>query len=243
MFVDTTTHTLPTDPQDQIRIGEFMRVHVSRYVLPGKLADAQRKGAATVSVPTADMSRLLAHVGFTLAPVATDNTPEFPAALESAAAELVGMLEWDAEGFAILTREQVEALAAQAARIGFTTPRPVKRRTPTATLPEKVAQAQAEHKRNVSVPTDDLARMLEQVEQEKEARRPHYAPADYVVEVEHQGKHWRIEVPPQMSAERRAKLADELHNHIGNGRIYGSTGIVGGMFRFEAIAESQEVAA
>lgn len=223
------------------RIEGFMREHVSRYVLPGKLAAAQRKGATTVSVPTADMVRLLARVGFTLSAPQAEDAPEYPAALTEAATGIVALMEWDAEGFAILSREQIAAALEQAARIGFATPRPVKRRTAPATLPEVVAKASTEGKRNVTVPTADLARMLDEVEEEKERTRPHYAPADYVVEVERNGKRWKIEVPPQIGAERREQLAQDLRNQASLGRIYGNAGIVGGMFRFEAI--SQEVAA
>lgn len=149
------------------RIDEFMRTHVSRYVLPGKLAAAQIKGAATVSVPTADMARLLARVGEHIAPVSEPDAPTIPAKLEALPTELADLMQWDENGEAIVSREQVEALIAQVARIAYETPRAVKRRKPAATVTETVAAALAADKRNVTIPTAELARMLDTVEAER----------------------------------------------------------------------------
>jgi hypothetical protein len=145
-------------------IEEFMRTHVSRYVLPGKLAAAERKGAAAVSVPVADMVRLLTRVGEHIAPVTeAPDAPTLPNAVQFAALDLVDMMDWEPNGEAILSREQVAALALQVARIAHAAPRARVTRKPAGTVTETVAAAVAAGKKLVSVPTADLARMLETV--------------------------------------------------------------------------------
>lgn len=145
-------------------IEEFMRTHVSKYVLPGKLEKAQEKGAATVSVPTADMVRLLARVGEHIAPVTEQaEAPDLPNSVQFQALDLVDMMDWEPNGEAILSREQVAALALQVARIAYKAPRARVTRKPAGTVTETVAAAVTAAKRLVTVPTADLARMLDTV--------------------------------------------------------------------------------
>lgn len=162
---------MPTTDEEQTRIDEFIRTHVGRYVLPGKLAGAIKKDSKMVLVPVSDTVRLLARVGEHIVPVEAPTAPSLPAKLETLPAELADMFDWEPDGEAILNREQVEALIAQVARIAYATPRQVVRKKPTATITETIAAAIAADKRTVSIPTYDLKRMLEEVEAQREIQR------------------------------------------------------------------------
>lgn len=151
-----------------VTLEEFMRGHVSRYVLPTKLDAAQAKGAKSVSVPTADMTRLLARVGEHLAPATAEDVPSMPDKLAQIPTELVDLMEWDADGQAIVSREQIHALIAQAAREAYALPRATARRKAAASVTETVAAAIATGKRAVSVPVGDLARMLDTVQAQRQ---------------------------------------------------------------------------
>lgn len=50
-------------PEGRAREDEFVRTHVSKYVIPDKIRAARRRRAKTVSVPVADLERLLAKAG------------------------------------------------------------------------------------------------------------------------------------------------------------------------------------
>lgn len=150
------------------RIEEFMRTHVGRYVLPGKLEAAERKGAPTVSVPTPDMARLLARVGEHIAPVAeAEEAPSLPVQVQFDVLDIVDMIDWEPDGEAILSREQVAALALQVARIAHKAPRARVTRKPAGSITETVGAAIAAGKRTVTVPTAELSRMLDTVAAER----------------------------------------------------------------------------
>lgn len=150
---------------------EFVRTHVSRYILPTKLAAAESKGAAKVTVPTADMARLLARLGEHVAAAQTPEVgPLIPPALQALPVELAEFFDWDG-GEAIVSRAQVEALIGQVVRIAFTAPRPPVRRVAVLTVPDMVSAALAAGKASVSVPTDQLRAMLDTVDAEREAAR------------------------------------------------------------------------
>ncbi len=168
-------------PEDWERIEEFMRTHVGRYVLPKKLAGAEKAGRASVTVPASDMTRLLARVGappaLAIVPEPAPAAPE-PINLERVPAELVSLFDWEPDGVAILERGQVEALIARGIRMALDSaaakPAPRKRTTAPkvpATVPQMVADAVAAGKATVSVPTAELARMLAQVDAERAALR------------------------------------------------------------------------
>lgn len=234
------------DDAEQARVDEFMRTHVGRYVLPKKLDAAKSKGAVSVSVPTPAAVRLLARVGEHVAAVgAEEDAPAFPVALEAEAGAIADLIDWDGEGMAILSREQYTAALAQAARIGYAAPRPVKRRTVKATTPaETVAQAVAGGKANVSLPVGDVSRMLDMIDAERAALAARYTDADRVVEFEHGGRRYTIEVPPSTTVERRVDLQRELIDQVNLYRVagYQTSGMIGTMFRWTR-TQAQEVAA
>lgn len=150
------------------RIEEFMRTHVSRYVLPGKLDAAQRKGAPTVSVPVTDAVRLLRRVGEHAAPVSAPQPPELPETLTALPTELADSIDWEpASGWGLVHRGDVEALISRAVNIAYHTPRATVRRKPAATVTETVAAALTAGKRSVTIPTEVLAGMLDQVAAER----------------------------------------------------------------------------